>query len=173
MSKASTIVRIMILASLITIIMTCNILAAGIPTGESLLASIRDEGPKPVLARLWADHEVFDQICSRIESGDPLWLKVASALRPAADAASAEELDFSVARALPNSPRGVLSMIGKGFDLEWVCTSPFIEESIDIEKAYLHKAEKALVKLNAIDVEETRKKCLLRIQDILKKLDKQ
>jgi len=64
-------------------------------------------------------------------------------------------------------------MIDKEFDLEWVCTSPFIEESIDIEKAYLHKAEKALVKLNAIDLEETRKKCLLRIQDILKKLEKQ
>lgn len=130
----------------------------------SLLSAIDAKGPRKVLDDVLEENDIaFDSICHSIESGDPQWLEVARRLRPGADAFVAESLDYAVARALPKSPKAVLGLIGHGFTLDRVCTSPFNEPEAGIAETYQKAAAEALKTVTSPKLRVIRDECLKRI----------
>jgi len=105
----------------------------------------------------------FDRVCERISTGEPKWLEVARRLRPASDAASSLSLDYAVARAIPKHPERVLALIDKGFSLERVCTSPFIEPETGVAQNYQRRAVAALARVRDPKLTGLASSCSARI----------
>ena len=79
------------------------------PSANNVLSAIHVRGPKRVLMEYVSGKgQVWRQIIRKIQSGDPRWLAVAAAFKPASDAGYSEDLNFAVAEALPKNPQGVL-----------------------------------------------------------------
>ena len=116
-------------------------------SAQALLKRISNEGGHKVLWDLWEHERDFGQVISGIESGDPSWLEVAAALRPFSDAAASLSLDYAVAIALPKEPDRVLALTEHGFNVEDICTSPFIEPDPGIAEAYERQALAALANI--------------------------
>ncbi|MDR7132847.1 hypothetical protein J2X06_000031 [Lysobacter niastensis] len=119
------------------------------PSAQALLGLIAKEGGRKVLWNLWERDKEFDRVISGIESGDPSWLKVATALKPFSDGAASLSLDYAVAPALPKAPNQVLALVGHGFSAADICTSPFIEPDPGVAEAYERQALAALSKVKA------------------------
>ncbi|MDP9585162.1 UNVERIFIED_ORG: hypothetical protein J2791_004477 [Burkholderia contaminans] len=134
------------------------------PSATILLARIVKEGGHKVLWDLWDHEKDFDHVLSGIESGDPSWLKVATALRPFSDAGATLSLDYAVARALPKAPNRVLALVGHGFNLPDICTSPFIEPEPGVAEAYERKALVALSKVKAPALAPIASECSKRVR---------
>jgi hypothetical protein len=128
-----------------------------------LLSQIQANGSRAVLARLWQDPRHFEEVCDHIETGAPGWLRVASELRASSDAGQSTSLNYSVARALPRAPVAVLSLIGRGFTVEDVCTSPFIEPDPGVAERYQKRALKALRRVRELHLQSTRDACIVRV----------
>ncbi|WP_416046881.1 hypothetical protein [Cupriavidus basilensis] len=118
-------------------------------SAENLIARIAKEGGHNVLWDLWEHEKDFGHVLSGIESGDTSWLKVATALRPFSDAGASLALDYAVALALPKTPNRVLALVGHGFDLANICTSPFLEPEPGVAKEYERKSLAALSKVES------------------------
>ncbi|GEM_PF-6915266 len=140
------------------------------PDAVRIIEEIRLKGPKSVIERLvscekWTE---FEAVCDMIETGEKEWLEVARLLAPGSDAASAESLVYSVARALPRSPRQVLSLVAETendpagrFTVDRICISPFIEPEPGVSERYLIEAEK---KLESTDTSDSLRLNTLRLQ---------
>jgi len=137
--------------------------AVAAPTPEALIREIAAQGPRVVLARLWNDQPQFESVCKRIESGDRRWLEVAGLLKPASDAASSLSLNYSVARAIPRAPGHVLALIGNGFTVSDVCTSPYIEPEPGVAENYQSRAAAALAKVTDSKLAGVKSACLAGI----------
>jgi len=127
---------------------------------DLILREIKTKGAREVVEEVWLDHEKEYFVLQQIKTGDPQWLEVAKALWPGSDAAATMCIWLSLSRALPNAPILVLKMIGNSFPLRQICTLPFIEGEVEIEKAYLNRTEKALISVNEPELEDVRWKCL-------------
>ncbi|HSL78271.1 MAG TPA: hypothetical protein VK877_01305, partial [Pseudolabrys sp.] len=101
-----------------------------------------------MLRELWKNELQFEEICGAIETGRSEWLEVARLLRPVSDGAQTLSVNYSVARALPKAPSRVLRLIGQGFAVEDVCTSPFIEPEPGLAERYEEDALRALAGLS-------------------------
>jgi len=77
-------------------------------------------------------------------TGDANWLQLASELRGASDGSVSLSLDYAVAQAIPHNPTGVLALIHRGFPLDMICTSPFIEPDPGVAESYERLALAAL-----------------------------
>lgn len=130
------------------------------PSAQALLQRIGSDGGRKVLWDLWEHESEFGYVISGIESGDPGWLKVAAALRPYSDAGASLSLDYAVALALPKAPVQVLALVGRGFDIDDICTSPFIEPEPGVAEAYERAALAALEGIEGPNAAE----CAKRIQ---------
>jgi len=140
-------------------------LAAG-PSGttaEALLARIENDGARVVLDDLWEHEADFERVLAGVESGDATWLMVASALRKYSDAGGSLSLDYAVARALPGSPERVLGLVGHGFALQRICTSPFIEPAPGVAEAYKQRTLMALSGINSSTLAPLARECSARI----------
>ncbi len=138
--------------------------AAGGPSAADLLKRIADQGGHKVLWDLWEREKEFYQVMSDIESGDPSWLKVAAAFKPFSDAGAALSIDYSVAFALPQAPERVLALVGHGFNLEDVCTSPFLEPEPGEAEAYEKKALSALARINDPALKPVAARCAAQVR---------
>ena len=130
-----------------------------VPDAAALLSQIDASGPKVVFHRLWANEGQFEVICNRIETGDPSWLEVARRLRPVSDAAASLSLNYSVARALPAAPALVLGLVGRGFSIHDICTSPFIEPDPGVAERYEARALNALESLSGSRISALAAQC--------------
>ena len=102
---------------------------------------------------------------------------MARLLAPGSDAASAESLVLSVARALPKSPRQVLSLVAETeknqagrFTVDRICISPFIEPEPGVLERYLIETEKTLESTDTSDsqlLDTLRLQCLDNIREII------
>jgi hypothetical protein len=140
--------------------------AAG-PSGtpaEALLVRIGNEGGQAVLSDLWEHEPDFERVLAGVESGDATWLRVASALRPFSDAGGSLSLDYAVARALPRVPERVLGLVGRGFALQRICTSPFIEPAPGVAEAYEQKTLRALSKVKSPALASIAAQCAERVR---------
>src|SRR6266849_3067422 len=121
---------------------------ASLPSARALLSEIDLSGARVVLRRLWANEPQFEALCTFIESADPNWLEVARRLKSASDAAASLSLNYSVARALPVAPDRVLKLVGQGFTIDDICTSPYIEPQAGVAERYEQRALRALASLS-------------------------
>lgn len=142
MRSATPILLALVLASPIAIAVH-----AASPSAQAILVRVSKEGGQKVLWDLWEHPRDFDRALSGIESGDPSWLKVATVLHPYSDAAASLSLDYAVALALPKAPERVLALVGHGFKVEDICTSPFIEPDPGVAEAYERRALAALARI--------------------------
>ena len=140
-------------------------LAADSITASDMIARINRDGGKQVLADLWEHEPEFDAVISGIESANRDWLQVAALLKPFSDAGSSEQIDMAVGRALPKDPQRVLHLIGhNGFQLDFVCTSPFDEPAPGVAKEYERRALAALATLNDPDLKSVAAECAKHIK---------
>ena len=140
--------------------------AAG-PSGtvaEALLVRIGNEGGREVLRDLWEHEPDFERVLAGVESGDATWLSVASALRQFSDAGGSLSLDYAVARALPRAPERVLGLVGHGFAMQRICTSPFIEPAPGVAEAYEQKTLLALSKVKSPALAPIAAQCAERVR---------
>ena len=73
-------------------------------------------------------------------------------------------LNYSVARALPASPARVLGLVGRGFSIDDICTSPFIEPESGVAERYEQRALKALANLSDSALRAVAEQCAVRIR---------
>jgi len=135
-----------------------------VPSASTVLKDIEAEGAAAIFRRLWQDERTFDAVCDAIEQGDPGWLEVSARLKPVSDGAAALSLNFSVARALPRDPRRVLRLVGHGFRLEDICTSPFVEPDAGVAEAYETLALAALAAVSEPKLERVAKECVVKVR---------
>jgi hypothetical protein len=127
-------------------------------TAQSVLDGVRAKGPAAALKDYTAGSaQKWHFILKQIETGDSIWLTVASELRIASDASYSQDLDFSVATALTRNPSAVLRL--KNFELERVCDVPYLEPSVKVVHDFQAKASAALLTVKDADLQERRKKC--------------
>jgi len=149
---------------LLTIPMLVAIAAEHAITPERIQSRIDAEGGRKVLLELWEHGAEFDKVLSGVESADSAWLRIAVELRQVSDAAASEDLDSSVALALPKAPERVLALVGHGFDLEFICTSPFIEPEPGVAEAYERKVLASLATVRAPDLKAIAVECSKRVR---------
>lgn len=152
---------------------------AGEPDAKQLVKEIRVKGSKAVIAELTSDDQWtgFEKVCDRIETGDREWLEIAKLLAPGSDAATAESLILSIARALPKAPFSVLSLIAEevrnhddGFTVDNVCISPYIEPEPGDEERHLIATVIALESTDTRNyplLDSLRLQCLENIRGII------
>ena len=127
---------------------------------DAILQDIDARGARAVLARASTNEALFDGI----ETGHPKWLEVARRLRAVSDASTTLSLNYAVARALPNAPDQVLLLVGRGFTLDDVCTSPYIEPEPGVAENYARRAEVALRRVTAPELTRLRDRCLASVR---------
>ena len=144
---------------------TIVISAEGAGSPEDIIARVQRDGGKTVLEELWNHEAEFEAALRGIESANRRWLEVARLLRPFSDAGSSEEIDMAVGRALPKDPERVLLMIGHdGFQLEFVCTSPFDEPRPGVAEAYERRTLSALAHVNDPDLKVLATECAKHVK---------
>ena len=79
-----------------------------------------------------------------IESGDAAWLKVATELKPGADAGQSESLAIVVSRSIQHNPHAFLLIAFPSFGVA-VCSDLTIEPTPEQHKSFQMNTEKALV----------------------------
>ncbi len=127
--------------------------AAGSQQPPALLAQIHARGAKAVVGQLETGNGAgWDQVLGQIETGEKTWLQVGLALRPGADAGSAESLSVSMATALLSNPEDVLRLAVPAFGEKTICSVPLIEPSPEQEEAYTAKARAALARVSSPDL---------------------
>lgn len=134
------------------------------PTADDLLRRLgRGEGAM-LVGLLNDDRSAFAAaVYEDIESGDPKWLDVACRLHEFSDASVTLSLQFSVARALPRKPLHVLSLIGTCFEVDDVCTDPYIEDARE-SASHVLRVERALSQPLDRSVEAVARRCLARVR---------
>jgi len=138
--------------------------SAASSSADELLAEITSQGPRAVVDRLVWNESQFDAIGSQIETGAADWLQIALLLKPVSDAHASEGLDLCVARALPRAPSRVLRLVGHGFSLDHVCTSPFIEPEPGVVEEYERRALRALAGFKGSTLEKVAAECSDRVR---------
>ncbi|WP_174291458.1 hypothetical protein [Sphingomonas bacterium] len=104
------------------------------------------EGATAYLATVGDEDGDWQHLLDAAARGDAAALALATKLRPAADAGTAEALDMSFGRALPAAPTTILTLV-KGANVDVLCTSPFIEPEAGVERRYNKDALAALDRL--------------------------
>lgn len=137
--------------------------AEAVPSADELLRRIESDGARVVSRRLSATPTVFDEICNQIETARPDWLEVARALKPASDGSAALSLNYSVARALLVDPGRVLGLVGHGFAVRDICTSPFTEPAPGVAERYRRSAVEALSRPLPNELKSVRDDCMKEI----------
>jgi hypothetical protein len=135
-----------------------------VPVEPELAKEINDAidatGAKAVVAALDRDGARFRKASDAIASADPVWLTIALRLREGSDAGTGETLSHALARALPNAPERVLALVGHGYTVGNLCTSPFIEPAPGVAEAYEAKAAAALQSVTDPALKTTVDECI-------------
>src|ERR1043165_1185615 len=101
--------------------LTTSGVAYGAPlTAKRALSEINARGPRAVVDDLWGTPR-WDELLTKVETGQEGWLKVAIAIRPGTDAGASEMLTLAVAAALYRNPRSTLEIAAPVFGVETIC----------------------------------------------------
>lgn len=121
---------------------------------------IDGKGAKAVIAALDRDEARFGKVGDAIATADPVWLTIALRLREGSDAGTGETLSYALAQALPNAPERVLALVGHGYSVGNLCTSPFIEPEAGVAEAYEAKTIAALQSVTDPALKATVEQCI-------------
>ena len=86
----------------------------------------------------------FEKLLDRIESGDEILIMNSHLFVPWIDASNLTSLHFSLSRALIENPEAVMSLIPRYFSVSEICTIPYVEGSLEVEKKHVSRAIWAL-----------------------------
>ena len=98
-----------------------------IPSAPAVLSEIHTRGATAVLNEICGTPK-WDQILTKIETGQSGWLDVAIALHPATDGGASEMLALAAGEALLHNPREVLMRVASVLGIEGVCSGPDIDD---------------------------------------------
>jgi hypothetical protein len=138
------------------------------PDPGRILEAIRLKGPRPVVRQLW-ESGAYDTVLDEIASGDSAWIALAPELAKGADAAAAEALGISLARALPRNAASVLSVLddtNPAISTGRVCRMPFVEGSLGDPAAYRRDAEAAVIQVEGGSLTRSKKACLADLRNL-------
>jgi hypothetical protein len=156
--------------ALLLVAVYVNVFASMPPalTPKAVREDTRRIGAKAVVQKLYSANR-WQALLKNVESGNASWLELVGELAEGTDAGTSEDLQVSLATALPKNPRGVLIVAGtKDFlSIRDICGAPFIEPEHAFLMRYLKNSQRALVALNDPTVEQKRIQCLSRIQQVL------
>jgi hypothetical protein len=146
-----------------------NIIAGNTAADE--LTHIHEVGAESYTEELWRDSPRWDMFLSRIDSGQREWLRVAQAIKPAADGAVAEQLLTSIAEALIENPPDVLRLLSpEGGVSTWrittVCGGPIPAPGKAWLTTYKAKALQAVATVREPDLIEKKRQCLRALHGI-------
>ncbi|SDR14311.1 hypothetical protein SAMN05216569_3314 [Pseudoxanthomonas sp. CF125] len=127
---------------------------------KQINSEIDAKGAKAVIAALDRDELRFGKVGDATATADPVWLTIALRLREGSDAGTGETLSYALARALPNAPERVLALVGHGYTVGNLCTSPFIEPAPGVAEAYEAKAVAALQSVTDPALKTTVEECI-------------
>lgn len=133
-------------------------------SAQEILGRIENEGGRKVLSELLEEDGELRVVVSGVESGNSLWLNVATAFRPFSDASVSLSLNYAVARALPKEPSRVLALVGHGFSVDDICTSPFIEPDPSVAETYERQALAALSKVGTPALKSVAVECSKKLR---------
>jgi hypothetical protein len=133
-------------------------------TPQSVTDDTKRIGATAVVHQLYSSKR-WETVLKKMESGDDAWLALVKDLAEGTDAGTSEDLQETLARALPNNPATVLKLTGtRSFlSLEYVCAAPFIEPEHVFLMRYLTETRRSLANLKDQAVENKRLKCLSQI----------
>jgi len=133
------------------------------PTPKTVEARIHAIGAQPAVRELWRRPKDWDVVMAGVESGDAAWLKVATELKPGADAGQSESLAIVVSRSIQHNPRAFLLIAFPSFGVA-VCGDLNIEPTAAQHKSFQKKTEKALVSVGNEDTRKDRDACLAELR---------
>ena len=139
-------------------------------TPQSIEKEIHSLGAKATVDKLNSGRRPrnWDRVLDRIETGSTEWLVVAKELSPGTDAGTSTGLQVTLAKTLPKNPGGVLRLIDeKNINVEYLCTSPFIEPDPAFLRRYLRDSKRALEQLKQPDIDRYRLACLKEIEQTM------
>ena len=163
--------KILTAGALALLVLSCSSGSSKITSPKDIGRDIEGRGARVTIEKLQASG-VWNSSLEKIEQGDSDWLAVAALLRAGADASAAVDLDYSVALALKNNPRGVLRLLEGPFGPADVCTIPYIEAPREVELRHLEEADRALKEVPDEALAEPRRRCaehLSRIREMMRR----
>ncbi|XLZ68558.1 hypothetical protein ABT364_18685 [Massilia sp. SR12] len=132
-----------------------------------LVARVKALGAKVVVHEIWQSESKTQVFLSGVGTGSNEWLRVARAIQPDTDAASAEELNYALAEALVNNPYAVLPWLQELWwnDKQLVCLFAYDSELPGGVSAYIVRLENALKNHPPVGSKSIRLQCLRGIKN--------
>ena len=136
------------------------------PQAETVLADVKAQGARAVVAGLHASSERWNRILANIGRGDRKWLEVAAALHPGTDAGASEALDEALFLALKHAPVTVLRLLKEGrFETKAVCSSNIgTDYPADQSRRFISDRIKILKGISDAETLSVRDQCLAGLQ---------
>jgi hypothetical protein len=116
-------------------------------SAELVLSEIKLTGGESVSKRIDDDERFGRSVMTGVATGDTLWLQVASRLT-LRSAAAETSMEMALASALVHAPARVISMLGRKYPLEKVCSIPFLEADTTRVMAYHDSAAAAMTAIS-------------------------
>lgn len=150
----------------------CLAIIQGIRRGDFKRSWEERSSPDELRPELERDPE-FQTLLKSIEAGADESLSAFQEMHPVTDPMKKGYLERAVARALPNNPLGVLSLVEKGYiGVSVVCASPYLERELAMQ--HLNRSEKSLKECAVPRSDEllatVREICLNQIQSSIKSI---
>jgi hypothetical protein len=133
--------------------------SAALPTPQVIEERIRAVGAEATVRELWREPREWDLILAYVASGKVDWLKIATEMKPGADAGQSESLAIAVSRSIQQNPNAFLGVAFPVFGIR-VCRDLSIEPSAKEHDAFQTKTREALKSVNGKRTSEARDACL-------------
>lgn len=157
-----------------TVRRNCLAIIQGMRRGEFKRSWEERSSPDERRSALEQDPE-FQSLLNSIEAGTDESLDTFKEMHPITDPMKKGYLERAVARALPNNPHGVLTLVEKGYiGVPVACAAPYLDSQLAMQ--HLNRSEKALKECSAPRTDKAlatiREICLNQIQSSMKSIQK-
>ena len=136
-----------------------------------LLKDIAQRGAKPVLDNQFANGTKWDNLLDAMQEGiinnSIEWYSIAKKLGAHTDASKSEGLRITLARALADNPDFVLQHGDETFNIENLCTIPYIEAEPATVTSYLERLQANANKMKDEENKQAVMECLNKLQGML------
>jgi hypothetical protein len=109
---------------------------------EKTVEHLRSDGKNYV--EYIVENNKFEKLLDRIENGDEILIMNSHLFLPWIDASNLTSLHFSLSRALIENPEAVMSLIPRYFSVSEICTIPYVEGLLEVERRHVSRAIEAL-----------------------------
>lgn len=140
---------------------------------DQLLVDIEQQGAKLVLDKQFENDTKWGTLLDAIQAGiinsSSDWYSVAKKLGAHTDASKSESLRFTLARALADNPEFVLQHGDETFNIDNLCTIPYIEAEPATINGYLERMQANASKMSDEMYKQAVMACYSKLQGLLSK----